>query len=268
MVPNEASRQDLNLDQMRVYADAAVVPDRLGLYVDEQVAPGNASVQEAYVHLNDPATGWYVKGGRFYLPFGWRLQDQTALVREVSGISMTAPDTGLELGWEQPEWSAQLALTNGAANAGTGRGYQLTGQVVWVRQRYRLGTAASVTNAPAVNRNVEGLFAGARTGPVALLGEVDLVRDTGFAGGTRTMLAALGEADWRLARGHNLKLTVEYEDPDRSVPQDQKTRWSGLYEWTPLPFLQVRAGVRRYRGIPQSDLDNRRVLFLELHGFM
>ena len=267
-VPHGKALQDFNLDQLRVYADAAVIPDRLALYVDEGLAPGNAHALEAYVQFNDPARGWYLKGGQFYLPFGWRLQDQTAFVREVSGISMTTPDSGIEIGLERSNWSAQIDLSNGAANAGAGSGHQLTGQVVWVQSRYRLGGAASVTQSGAGNRRVGGLFAGIRTGPVSWLGEADVVRDAGFPEGARSIVAALGEADWRISRGHNLKVTAEYYDPDRSVAEDQKTRWSALYEWTPLPFVQLRAGLRRYRGIPQNDLDNRRTIFLELHGYM
>jgi hypothetical protein len=267
-VPHSKALQDFNLDQLRVYADAAVIPQRLDLYVDEGLAPGNAHAFEAYVRYSDPSRGWYLKGGQFYLPFGWRLQDQTAFVREVSGISMTTPDTGVELGFERGNWSAQVDLSNGAANAGAGSGHQLTGQLAWIDARYRLGAAASVTQSGAGNRRVGGLFAGLRTGPIAWLGEVDVVRDAGFPEGERTLGAALGEVDWRVRPGHNLKLTAEYFDPDHAVAEDQKTRWSALYEWTPLPFVQLRAGLRRYRGIPQNDLDNRRTYFLELHGFM
>jgi hypothetical protein len=114
---------------------------------------------------------------------------------------------------------------------------------------------------------VFGLFAGLRTGPVAWLGEADLVQDQGFPEGERTLAGALAEADWLIRRGHNLKFTAEYLDPDRSVNEDQQTRWSLVYEFTPIPFVQLRAGFRRYRGIPQNDLDNRRLTFLELHGF-
>ena len=160
-------------------------------------------------------------------------------------------------------WS-QLAV----ANAGAGSGHQYTAQLAWVTSRYRLGGALSVTQSDAGNRRVGGLFAGLRTGPVAWLGEVDLVRDEGFPEGARTLAAALGEADWRIRQGHNLKFTAEYFDPDRKVAEDQKARWSLLYEWTPLPFVQLRAGLRRYEGIPQNDLDNRRSYFIELHGFM
>ena len=267
-VPHSEALQQFDLDQLRVYADVAVIRDRLDLYVDEGLAPGNARELEAYVRYGDPARGWYVKGGQFYLPFGWRLQDQTAFVRAVSGISMTTPDKGIELGFERGNWSAQLDLSNGVVNAGAGSGHQYTGQVAWVTSRYRLGGALSVTQSDAGNRRVGGLFAGLRTGPVAWLGEVDVVRDEGYPEGARTLAAALGEADWRIRQGHNLKFTAEYFDPDRRVAEDQETRWSLLYEWTPLPFVQLRAGLRRNEGIPQNDVDNRRTYFVELHGFM
>ena len=256
------------IDQVRVYAALAIIRDRLDVYVDEALAPGNARALEGYVRLRDAASGLYVKGGQFYLPFGWRLQDSTAFVREVSGISMTTPDNGVEIGYEKPGWSAQLDYTRGVANEGTGSGHQVTAQVVWIREDVRIGSAFSATQSLLGNRRAAALFAGLRTGRVAWLGEIDSVRDDGFAEGTRSITAALGEADWALARGHNLKLTAELHDPDRAVSHDLKTRFSVVYEWTPVPFVQLRAGFRRHAGIPQNDLDNRHLLFLELHGFM
>ncbi len=267
-VPNQPAQQGWNLDQARVYLGVDVIPQRLLLLVDEALAPGNAALQEAYVRYGDVQQGWYAKAGRFYLPFGWRLQDNSAFVRQVTGINMSTPDEGLELGLEEPEWSAQLDLTNGLANAGSGSGYQVTGQAAWVQPRGRLGAAASFTQSNAGDRSVYGIFGGLRTGPVAWLGEVDYIRDAGFPEGTRSLAAALGEANWNFSKGQNLKLTAEYFDPDRSVAEDQKTRWSIVYELTPLPFVQLRAGFRRYDGIPQSDFDNRQRLFVELHGFL
>lgn len=267
-VPHSPSSQTFGLDQLRLYADVSIIPDRLQLYVDEALAPGNARIQEGYIRYGDAQVGWYLKGGQFYLPFGWRLQDQTALVREVSGISMTTPDSGLELGLERGDWSAQLDLTKGVVNAGSPTGYQLTAQAVRVQNRYRVGVAGSFTHSAFGNRGVGGLFAGVRTGPVSWLGEMDLVRDAGFAPGTRTLAAALGEVDWLIRKGQNLKFTAEYFDPDRAIAQDQKVRWSLLYELTPAPFVQLRFGLRRYSGIPQNDIDNRSLAFIELHGFL
>jgi hypothetical protein len=256
------------IDQVRAYAALAIVPDRVDLYIDEALAPGNARELEGYLRIRDPASGLYMKGGQFYLPFGWRLQDNTAFVREVSGISMTSPDNGVEIGFEHPGWSAQLDYTRGVANVGAGSGHQVTAQLVWLRQDFRVGSAVAVTQSLAGNRRVGAVFAGVRTGSIAWLGEVDAIRDDGFPEGTRAMVAALGEADWRIARGHNVKVTTEFHDPDRSLAHDQKARYSVVYEWTPVPFVQLRAGFRRHAGIPQNDLDNRHVLFFELHGFM
>lgn len=267
-VPGQATQRNSGLDHLRLYGDVDVIPGRLGIYVDESLAPGTARTLEAYVRFADQQAGWYVKGGQFYVPFGWRLQDNSAFVRQVSGINMTSADNGVEIGLERPEWSAQVALTNGSANAGTGSGHQVTAQAVWVKPIGRIGAAASFTSSNAGNRRVLGVFAGVRTGPLAWLGEADLVQDDGFPEGRRSHVAWLGEVNWGFRRGHNLKLTTEYFDPDRNIREDQKLRHSLLYEYTPLPFLQLRVGVRRYQGIPQNDLDNRRMMFLEVHAFM
>ena len=266
-VPNTPSQQQFALQQFRLYADVAVIPDRLGLYIDEQVAPNSSQNMEAYVRYGNSNDGLYFKGGQFYLPFGWRLQDQSAFVRELSGISMATPQQGVEMGYEHAAWSAQLDLNNvPASGSGAKAGHQVTGQIVYVWPLWRLGAATSLTQSAAGNRRVGGLFAGLRTGPVSWLGEIDAVRDESFASG-RSLAAGLLEADWRIRKGHNLKLTAESYDPNRAVAQDQRARYSIVYEFTPVSFLQLRAGYRRYRGIPQSNVENQRLSFVELHGY-
>src|SRR5277367_1021317 len=47
--PNSPSAQAFALEQFRVYADLTILPDRLGIYVDEQVAPNGSQNEEAYV---------------------------------------------------------------------------------------------------------------------------------------------------------------------------------------------------------------------------
>jgi hypothetical protein len=80
-------------------------------------------------------------------------------------------------------------------------------------------------------------------------------------------LGTLLEANWLIARGNNLKITSEYLDPERSVQNNGETRWSVVYELTPIQFVQVRTGVRYYDGIPQVDTQHTRLYFVELHGF-
>ncbi|MFG6490463.1 hypothetical protein ACG04R_27610 [Roseateles sp. BYS78W] len=253
-------------EQVRLYADVQLVKDYLGAYLDQQVAPGKSERQEAYVRLSTPGLGWYAKAGQFYLPFGWRLQDSQAFVRQLSGINMTEPDKGLELGHESDEWSVQLVRSGGPGNKGGVSGHQTTAQAIWIQPWGRVGAAAAQVKSSAGDRQAWGLFAGTATGPVAWLAELDLVSDAGYPEGTRRQLATLLEANWLVRQGHNLKLTSEYLDPDRRVAHDNKVRYSLVYEYTPIAFVQLRAGMRKFGGIPQNATDNRRQAFAELHG--
>jgi hypothetical protein len=264
--PNTPTAQSFALEQFRLYGDVTLIPDRLGIYIDEQVAPNGAQNEEAYVRYGTATNGFYVKGGQFYLPFGWRLQDQTAFVREVTAINMTTPDKGIEIGYEKTAWSAQFDVTNGAGNTGTGSNYQITTQVVYTKPIWRVGIAGSSTKSNLGDRRVGGLFAGLKTGPIAWLAEGDIVHDDSYPGG-RTLVAGLLEGNWRLLKGHNLKVTAEYYDPDRSVRENQQTRYSLVYEYTPIPFLQLRAGYRHYFGIPQNNAQNQQLILAEVHGY-
>lgn len=263
-VPGKGSTRVGGTEQARLYADLQLIKDYFGVHLDQQVAPGKTVRQEGYVRVSTPGLGWYAKAGQFYLPFGWRLQDSLAFVRQLSGVSMTVPDKGVEIGLERDEWSAQVASTTGASGSGGGR--QLTGQVTWLQSWGRVGAALARVNGSAGGRQAWGLFAGTTTGPVAWLAEVDLVSDSGYPEGTRKQIATLLEANWLVQQGHNLKVTSEYLDPDRKVANDYKSRVSIVYEYTPLAYLQLRGGWRKFGGIPQNAVDNRRQLFVELHA--
>ena len=112
-----------------------------------------------------------------------------------------------------------------------------------------------------------GLFAGLRTGAIAWLAEVDQIRDDLSPTVTQDAIAGLIEANWLLGKGHNLKFSYEYLDPNDDVSEDHQVRYSLVWEHTPMQFLQGRVGLRSYDGVPQVDTQNRNVLFAELHGF-
>lgn len=267
-VPGQPTQSERGLDQWRVYVDAQLWPDVLGVTLDELVRPGKPVRQEAYVRLTTPGQGWYLKAGQFYLPFGWRLQDSTSFVRSASGIGMTTPDKGFEIGMEADAWSVQFAHSRGPGNVGPTTGHQDTLQAVYVQAGWRVGAGHARTRSSAGDRSASTVFGALSTGPLAWLGEIDWIGDSAFPEGRRRFLAGLAEVNWKVAQGHNLKLTSELLDPDRAVANDRKVRHSLVYELTPIPFVQLRAGVRRNGGIPQNAFDNRRSLFLELHAFM
>jgi hypothetical protein len=267
-IPHEPQTSEFELSQARLYVNVTVIPNRLSVYLDELVAPNAAENREAYVRYQSASNVWSVKTGKMYLPFGLRLQDNSAYIREAPGINMNTPDTGVEFDWEPGSWSTQLAISNGSAGgAETDNGKQYSGQAAYVSRHWRAGTAVNFNDSDAGDRTSIGLFAGLNTGPIVWLGEIDGVQDQIVGSSDRKFIAGLLEGDWRIRQGHNIKLTWELLDPDRDVDNDQQTRVSAVYEYTPIQFLQLRSGLRFYDGIPQNNVQNRRVYFVELHGF-
>jgi len=267
-VPHTRSVQQFALEQTRVYLEADVIPNRLLAYVDEQLAPGGALNREAYLVYWSATHDWYVKAGQMYLPFGLRLQDQTAFILTATGINMTTPDQGVEFGWEHGRWDAQLAASNGTAGgAVSGSGKQFSAQFSYVESAWRLGLTANRNNQSGGAKNAYGIFGGLKTGPIAWLAQAEITDDMSIAQGQGKQLATLLEANWLIARGNNLKITEEFLNPNRAVPNGEETRWSLIYELSPIQFMQIRAGLRWNDGIPQDDSEHRRLYFVELHGF-
>jgi hypothetical protein len=268
-VPNQGTTNGFETEEVRTYLDVAVIPNRLSIYVDERVAPGNSENLEANVRYwltNNQS--YYVKAGRMYLPFGYRFEDDNAFVRQLSGINMQAPDEGVEIGLEKGSWTAQLAVSNGTGGGvESDHGKEVVTRVEFVQQHWRAGASLLFNDTDAGRRKGAGAFGAVRTGPVTFLGELDYIDDDSIGVDGTKMLATLAEADWRLAQGHNVKLTYEWFEPNRDVDEDEQTRASLLYEWSPIQFLQLRAGVRVYDGIPQNDNQNRTQAFFQLHAY-
>ena len=266
-VPRSDSQSEFDVEELRVYGAATIVPDRLMVYVDERVAPGGSVNLEAYARISTADQRWYAKVGQMYLPYGWRLEDDNAFIRQATGIGFATPDRGVEVGLETGAWSAQLAVSNGTAGGPeTDDGKQVSVRAEHVQSIWRLGASFNYNDADAGERQMQGVFAGLRTGPIAWLAEADHITDDSFPE-RRKLWAGLLEGNWFFLPGHNLKLTAEYFDPDDDVDEDEQNRFSLVWEYVPMQFLQLRAGARIYDGIPQNDQQNRRVYFLSVHGF-
>ena len=266
--PHAPNTHRLAVQQGRLYGEAEVIPNRLIFYADAQVTPGTAKDHEAYALLWSANHDWYVKAGKMYLPFGFRLEDQTAFVYDVSSITMLSPDNGLELGWMRGHWDTQVTVSQGTFAGGlpSGGGREYGVQASYVESGWRLGVAANDDDATFARRRILGVFGGVRTGPVEWLGELDTVEDKSGTP-TVTQAAALLEADWLIAPGNNLKVTFEPYDPDRDATGNGQSRWSLVYELTPVQFVQIRAGLRDYNGPRGIAAENQSLWFIQLHGF-
>ena len=263
---DEQDRSSFEVSRGNLYVEASLLTNKLSVYIDQQVAPGGSINREAYVLLKGQS--FRFTAGQFYLPYGWRLQDDSAFVRRATGINFTNPDRGVQLGYESSRWSHAVSITNGSGGGSeTDNGKQVSLMTSYVAGRWRLGASANHNDADAGDRSMANLFGGIGTGQVTWLFEVDAIRDELPGGEVQDAVAGLVEGNWRFRRGHNLKLTYEYFDPDSDLSEDHETRWSLLYEWTPLPFLQARFGARANDGPPEFTDTDKETIFAELHGF-
>ena len=265
-VPGQPKTSDTDLEKFLAYVEIRPFPKYLTIYVDAKLAPEDPVVREQYLRLSTEDASWYLKGGEFFLPYGLRIQDDNAFIRQVTGINFNTPDTGWELGYEHGKWSAQLAVTRGTAGGpevDSGKQYSL--RVSHVTSKWRGGASLNVNDSKFGDRQMQNVFGGLRTGRVAWLAELDYIIDDGTSTGQRKSWASLLEANIQLKKGHNLKLTFEYYDPDDAVSEDEQNRFSVVWEYFPIQFIQTRLGYRVYDGIPQNPAQNREQLFLELH---
>jgi hypothetical protein len=265
--PDTATRSSFDLNSLRLYGELRAIPGRLSIYFDERLAPGGANNAEAYVLYRTADQRYYAKAGQMYLPFGLRLQDNGAYIREQTGISFLTPDRGVELGFDGTHWTAQIAVSNGTAGGPeVDSGKQWSLRTEYVQSRWRAGASFNYNDFDIGSRRMQNLFAGLRTGPVSWLAEADYIVEESQLPRRETW-AGLLEANWMLHKGHNLKLTAEHLDPKGGTIKDQQVRLSVVYEYTPLPFVQLRAGARNYDDQREIDYLNQRILFLQVNGF-
>ncbi|HSG35519.1 MAG TPA: hypothetical protein VLA37_13360, partial [Sphingomonadaceae bacterium] len=193
---------------------------------------------------------------------GLRLEDDETFVRQASGVNFNRPDDGIELGLELPNWSAQAAFSDGGEGRGSNNRTSLS--VSYVQPRWRIGASYNTNDDPLGDREMQSIFGGLRTGPIAWLAEIDFITDESESGDV-DQYATLVEGNWRFRKGHNLKLGYEYLDPDRDRGEDQQERYSLVWEYSPVQLAQLRAGWRVYNGIPNFPTSNRDELFAQLH---
>jgi len=268
--PNTNPSQTYAFDPVRaqVYMEIKPIVDRLTIYLDERVSPGAATNRETYAMLSTKDREWYVKMGRMFVPFGLRIEDDSAFIRTVTGTTFSSFDDGVEGGMEIGSWSAYVSVTNGAGGGTeTNRGKLISALAAYVQPGWRVGLSASTNLNGAADRRMQSAFAGLRTGIVSWLASAVQISDDGTPTGTVTQMATLVEGNVEVAKGHNLKLTYEYLDPNRDVSEDQRERYSAVYEYSPIQFTQFRLGVRKNNGIPQNNAQNATEVFLQWHAF-
>ena len=261
-IPGLESESEWAVSRSTVYAEIRLLPQLLSIYADQKIAPDDSENREAYLLLTPMQGKFTVKAGQMFLPFGLRLEDDETFVRQATGVNFLTPDDGVELGLELAKWSAQAAVIDGDSGADD----QISASAAYVLPRWRVGASINTSEDAFGDREMQSVFGGLKTGPIAWLAELSLIKDTAPAGDNDSY-ATLLEGNWRLRKGHNLKVGYEYLEPNDDRDEDEQERYSLVWEYNPVQFVQSRAGVRRYNGIPNIASSNRDELFAELHVY-
>lgn len=249
--------------------------DDITFYVDQEVAPEGGRTREAVaIQKGILGDNDYIKAGRFYLPFGHRLQDDSAFIREVTGFNFDNSDTGVEYGIDKDQLSFRFALSNGTQGAGeTNKDKQASTSLEWVDSKYRVGVSASLNNGlNQSSRKAYALFGGLTLGKWVFLAELDRIDDENLDPTTSSIvetsrLVGFLEANYLITTSTNIKLSYDFHDPDSDLDENERTRFSVLGETFLNQFSQLRYGIRRADSIPQRTLENHTLAFTEYHIF-
>jgi hypothetical protein len=241
---------EAQLSQADVDLAVDVLKDTLMIYVSEHVAPGGASAREAMAVYSIARAGFYVKGGKFYLPFGLRLQDDEAATRRATGFTFDTADVGAEVGVDDGRWSTALSITNGTSGGAEGdNGKQYTWTGARIFSLGRLGLSFSTNDLPArAHRTVGGAYGTFRAGPIVVLTEADVVHDNDGTNPERHGGAGHLELDAAAYAGLTLRAFAGADDLDLDDGVERSTQWGLGADWTPLPGLQIRALYRARNG--------------------
>ncbi|WP_096087443.1 hypothetical protein [Agaribacterium haliotis] len=262
----DTSSFDINTGNL--YLEFAL-SDEIIFYLDQEVAPEGGQTREA-IAIKKGVLGDhdYIKAGRFFLPFGLRLQDDSAFIREVSGFNFDNSDNGVEYGYDRNKLSFRFSVSNGTQGSGeNNKDKQVSSLLEWVDARYRVGVSASVNNGPEQSsRKAYAIYGGLTLGKWVFLAELDKIDDEDKTTEQSNLVAFL-EANYLLTTSTNVKLSYDYHDPNDDIDENQRIRYSLLGETFLDQFSQLRYGLRWADGIPQNTLQNQTQLFTEYHVF-
>ncbi len=242
----------IDITEGNLYLEAGLIPDRLTLYIDQMVSPGPGTRETFGLLYGLPLNG-YIKAGKILLPYGYRLWDDNAFIREATGFTYSGPELGLEVGFEPGNFSVNMAATM----------IQFSGLAAWVRRQARIGI--SWQNAiDGSDTRMFGALAGLHAGRITLLAEIDHI-----SWATTRQQALFAELDFLLFRGYNFKVVYDLFDRNLDIPlkRDGQERITLGLEMFPVQFVQISVFYYINRFIPQNLPLNQNAFAMELHFF-
>lgn len=261
----ENTANTFQTDKANVYVSFQLIPRRVSFYLDESLQGGAQSREIFGLLENLPANGW-IKAGKFILPYGTRLEDDRAFIREVTGFNYNTPDVGVEIGLEPGRWTIIGSLTNGTAGSlDNNVSKQVIGSLAYISDAFRLGLSGALNPGRGGKKNSAALWGGFRFRKFVLLAEVDVIHDEIEMAQTRNQIVTHAEINYLVHEGWNIKAGYEYFDPDLDIRENQRDRIVLAVEPFIAPFVQLAFFYRFNQSIPQNIPQNADELIFRIH---
>ena len=227
-------------------------------------------LREVWAMLHDLPGSSYVRAGRMPLPYGWRIPDHTAFIRD-ERFDQDRHAYGVEVGLSPNIFWGNLMAWYQGIDSWPGeitqpRAGGVTAQGGMRGLGYQLGASlhASVGE-DGFSETMFGPMWAVNLAPVVYIGELDYQRlDLGSATPSRDQLFALHEVQWLATEGFTPKARYEWLDPDLRGRDDHQHRLLAGFEWNPLWFLQFDVSWRQ-AFLPSDGRDASEIL-IQLHA--
>jgi hypothetical protein len=235
--------------------------DYLTIYYQDGVERSQS--RETFVLFQRLPFNSHVKAGRFIPPYGLKLDDHTAFIREKLGFGAPdfGQDAGAEIGFGERHWFGNAAVFNGRSSDQIHRkGFSATAgwksPLFWLAGSYFNNKTGPAEHAYA------GVYGAFHIGRVTLLGEWDQITKDNITEVTGS--AIYGELDWRILRGVVAKVKYDGFDPDLDISDDELDRYTIGLDLYPYPFTELLLQYRINTEDPEADNDQ---VIVMLHVF-
>jgi hypothetical protein len=246
--------------ESNLYVNIELVKNFLSAYIDETVGSSVAN-REFYASATPTSRTW-MKFGNMLLPYGFRLMDDRAFVRERTNYTYSRTGLGYEVGYEPGPFSL---VANVTADQFSSVGSVALRNPPLVRTlRFGGSYGGGIRKADRGKKRTYGAFGGFAFGMFTFLGERDWIRED-----TLHAVADYAEMDFLPLQGLNFKLVAEYLWPDTDIARAQNGRMRTIIGAEPFltQFLQLGLYYRKNDWIPQNLAANQDEIYGRLHVF-
>ena len=214
--------------------------------------------------------GWYVRGGRFYAPFGLRLAEHVTYIRRDLGFDLLSESYNISGGYIGEQW--ELHLTAFAPDFLRHMGSEESGGVAYFERRFpsEMGSVAvqsRFASGPGISRFTGGVVGKYYLEAVKTLFMVEADVSHLMPDGTSSSNQLVGLAGISVLPVRGLILTVlgERNQEDLRVSNASWDAVTGILGWFPAPHSELQLMGRLQRAEGEATA---KTVLLQIHYYL